>query len=51
MARDDTSQELLDRIAAAAEGNDEERVRTEGGACRLLDGQPASHQGHELVAA
>lgn len=29
-ARDDVPQELLDRIAAAAEGNDEVRVRTAG---------------------
>jgi hypothetical protein len=49
--RDEVPQELLDRLAAAAEGNDRVRVETAGHIAGAWMANPASHQGHELVAA
>ena len=44
-------QELLERLAAVAEGNDRLRVKTAGEIAGFWMANPASHQGHEPVAA
>jgi hypothetical protein len=41
---------VLDRLAAAADGRDDLRVRTAGEIAGLM-ASPATHQGHELIAA
>jgi len=50
-ARDEIPQEMLDRIAAAAEGRDELRVKTAGAMAGSWMASPATHLGHELIAA
>jgi len=50
-ARDQVPQEVLDRLRAAAEGRDDLRVRTAGEIAGAWMSSPATHQGHELIAA
>jgi hypothetical protein len=51
LARGQVRDEPLDRIAAAAEGNDRLRVETVGQLAGSLLASHATHDGHELVAA
>ena len=51
IARDEVPQELLDRLAAAAGGNDRLRTITAGEIAGAWMANSAGHQGHELVAA
>jgi hypothetical protein len=51
LARDQALQELLDRMAATAGGNDRLRVETVGQLAGSLLASPATHDGHEPAAA
>lgn len=51
LARDHVPQELLDRLAAVADGRDDLRTETAGEIAGVWMANPASHQGHELIAA
>ncbi len=50
-ARDQVPPEILDRLAEVAEGRDDLRIRTAGEIAGAWMASPATHQGHELIAA
>jgi len=51
LARDGVPQELLDRLAKAAQGRDDLRTELAGEIAGYWMADPASHHGHELIAA
>jgi hypothetical protein len=50
-ARGEVPQDVLDRLAAAAEGHDELLTKTAGEIAGAWMANPARYQAHELVAA
>ncbi len=50
-ARDEVPQHLLERLAKVADGDDRLRTVTAGEIAGAWMANPASHHGHELIAA